>query len=80
MKKGPNVLLAYNKDIHYNFIVDDKNNEHESPGSSVCYEIGVRNAIYKIEDECSLVQKKTENANSAAACLPKSKRISLWPR
>lgn len=73
--------MIYNRNIHYDSIVDNKDIEHESLGSAVCYEIVVRDAIYKIEDkDCSPVQKKTESAGSTAACLPKSKRISLWPR
>lgn len=61
----------------YKNLIADEDNKHESPGAAVCYEISVRNAIYKIEDKCSPVQKKTENVGSRAACLPKRKRISL---
>lgn len=73
--EGPIVLLTYNINIHYDSIVDNKDIEHESLGSAVCYEIVVRDAIYKIEDkECSPVQKKIESAGSTAACLPKKQK------
>lgn len=72
--EGPIVLLTYNINIHYDSIVDNKDIEHESLGSAVCYEIVVRDAIYKIEDkECSPVQK-IESAGSTAACLPKKQK------